>query len=50
VFYYQVVAGCASVPAYTVVATFTNGVFSQDTDDVGIFLECLPNNGVKVNF
>jgi len=48
--YFQVVAGCASVPAYTVVATFSNGLFSPDSDDVGIFLECLPNNGFKVVF
>ena len=34
---HKVVAECGSVPAYTVVATFSNGVFSQDTDDVGVF-------------
>ena len=48
IFFYQVVAECGSVAAYTVVATFSNGVFSPDSDDVGIFLECLPNNGFTV--
>jgi len=44
----QLLFNCDKVAHYTVVATFTNGIFDNDTGDVGIFLECLPNNGFKV--